>query len=62
MTWAVDIIPSMSKTTNGSVALFVAVDMFTGYIQLKSLKSRKAEELIEAGVSQISTAYNISLP
>ncbi len=41
VTWAVDIIPSMSKTTSGSIALFVAVDMFTGYIQLKALKSRK---------------------
>jgi hypothetical protein len=38
----------MSKTKSGSVALFVAVDMFTGYIQLKPLKSRKAEELIDA--------------
>ena len=54
-----DIIPSMSKTTNGSVALFVAVDMFTGYIQLKALKSRKAEELIEAVRSTIIVPFGI---
>ncbi len=49
----------MSKTTNGSVALFVAVDMFTGYIQLKALKSRKAEELIEAVRSTIIVPFGI---
>ena len=59
VTWAVDIIPSMSKTTNGSIALFVAVDMFTGYIQLKALKSRKAEELIEAVRSTIIVPFGI---
>jgi hypothetical protein len=59
VTWAVDIIPSMSKTTNGSVALFVAVDMFTGYIQLKALKSRKAKELIEAVRSTIIIPFGI---
>ena len=47
-TWAVDIIPSMTITSKGSCAIFLAVDMFTGYIQLKAIKSRKSEELIEA--------------
>jgi hypothetical protein len=49
VTWAVDIIPSMSKTTSGSIALFVAVDMFTGYIQLKALKSRKEGSRVNRG-------------
>jgi hypothetical protein len=49
----------MSKTTNGSVALFVAVDMFTGYIQLRALKSRWAEELIEAVRSTIIVPFGI---
>ncbi len=59
VTWAVDIILSTSKTTAGSVALFVAVDMFTGYIQQKALKSRKAEELIEAVRSTIIIPFGI---
>ncbi len=62
VTWAVDIIPSMSKTTNGSVALFVAVDMFTGLVKgmssqynpgqkrqqraRKSLGTRKIEHIV----------------
>jgi hypothetical protein len=50
----------VSKTTSGSVALFVAVDMFTGYIQLRALKSRKAEELIEAVRSTIIVPFGIS--
>ncbi len=59
VTWAVDIIPSMSKTTAGCVALYVTVDMFTGYIQLKALKSRKAEELIKAVRSTIIIPFGI---
>jgi len=46
--WAVDIIPSMTVTKAGNNALFLAVDMFTGYIQLKALKTRKTDELIQA--------------
>ena len=46
--WAVDIIPSMSTTNNGNNAIFLAVDMFTGYVQLRPIKSRKTEELIQA--------------
>ena len=47
-TWAVDIIPSMTTTKNGNNSIFLAVDMFTGYLQLKPLKSRKTEDLIQA--------------
>jgi len=46
--WAVDIIPSMSNSVNGYTSIFLAIDMFTGYVQLKALKSRKTEELIDA--------------
>jgi len=43
----------MSTTNKGNVAIFLAVDMFTGYIQLKAIKSRKTEDLIEAIKSTI---------
>jgi hypothetical protein len=33
----------MTDTKEGHSALFLAVDMFTGYIQLRPLKSRRAE-------------------
>ena len=57
--WAVDIIPSMSVTKNGFNAIFLAVDMFTGYVQLKPLKSRKAEELIQAVKDTIIIPFGI---
>jgi len=59
VTWAVDIIPSMSHTAKGNSAIFLAVDMFTGYIQLQPLKSRKADELIEAMKSNIILPFGI---
>ena len=59
VTWAVDIIPSMSTTPKGNSAIFLAVDMFTGYVQLKPLKSRKTDELIEAVKSTIILPFGI---
>jgi hypothetical protein len=47
-TWAVDIIPSMTTTPKGNSSIFLAIDMFTGFVQLKALKSRQSSELIEA--------------
>ena len=47
-TWACDLIPSLPKSNNGYNAIFLAVDMFTGYIQLYPIKSRQTLELIEA--------------
>jgi hypothetical protein len=32
--WAVDLIPSLTPTKKGNTTIFLAVDMFTGYIQL----------------------------
>ena len=46
--WAVDIMPNLPKTKHDHTAIFLAVDVFTGYIQLYPLKSRKTPELIEA--------------
>ncbi len=59
VTWAVDIIPSMTTTLKGHSAIFLAVDMFTGYVQLKPLKSRKTDELIEAVKSTIILPFGI---
>jgi len=58
-TWSVDIIPSMSVTKAGNTAIFLAVDMFTGYLQLKAIKSRKTDELIEAIKSTIITPFGV---
>ena len=49
----------MSVTKNGFNAIFLAVDMFTGYVQLKPLKSRKAEELIQAVKDTIIIPFGI---
>jgi hypothetical protein len=59
VTWAVDIIPSLTTTKSGNTAIFLAVDMFTGYVQLKPLKSRKTEELIEAVKATIIQPFGI---
>ncbi len=59
VTWAVDIIPSMTITPKGHSAIFLAVNMFTGYVQLKPLKSRKTDELIEAVNSTIILPFGI---
>ncbi len=47
-TWAKDIIPNMPKTTDGNKAILLAVDLFTGYIQLHLLKEKTTPALIEA--------------
>jgi len=51
VTWAVDIIPYMTTTQKGHSAIFLAVDMFTGYVQLKPLRSKRPDELIESAKS-----------
>lgn len=51
--WAIDIIPNMPETSKKYKAVFLAVDMFTGYVQLAPLESRKTEGLIEAIYSTI---------
>ena len=51
--WACDIIPSLPQSNSGNTAIFLAVDMFTGYIQLQPIKSRQSEHLIEAVLNGI---------
>jgi len=57
VTWACDIIPSLPLTKKGNNAMFLAVDMFTGYIQLAPLKSRTTPDLIEAVLRTIITPF-----
>ena len=58
-TWACDIIPSLPKSEKGYTAMFLAVDMFTGYIQLYPIKSRQTTELIEAVCKCILIPFSI---
>jgi hypothetical protein len=53
VTWACDIIPSMPESQKGHTAIFLAVDMFTGYITLAPLKQRSTTEIISAITSSI---------
>jgi hypothetical protein len=57
--WAVDLIPSLTPTKKGNTTIFLAVDTFTGYIQLKAMTSRKTSELIEAVKATIITPFGI---
>jgi hypothetical protein len=57
-TWSCDIIPSLPKSENGYTAIFLAVDMYTGYIQLCPIKSRQTSELIEAVTRCILTPFS----
>ena len=58
VTWACDIIPSLPETKSGHNAIFLAVDMFTGYIQLAPIKSRTAPALIEAVLETIIRPFS----
>jgi hypothetical protein len=49
----------MTTTPKGHSAIFVAVNMLTGYVQLKPLKSRKTDELIEAVKSTTILPFRI---
>ena len=59
VTWACDIIPSLPQTKGGHNAIFLAVDMFTGYVPLALLKSQKAVDLIEAVKQTIISPFAI---
>jgi len=49
----------MTITPKGNSEIFLAIDMFTGYVQLKPLKSRETHELIEAVKSTIILPFGI---
>jgi hypothetical protein len=51
--WAIDIIPSLPQTESGFTAILLAVDMFTGFVQLTPIKSRSSENLQQAILESI---------
>jgi hypothetical protein len=53
VTWACDIIPSMPESQKGHTAIFLAVDMFTGYVTLAPLKQRTTVDIINAILTSI---------
>ena len=58
-TWAVDLIPNMPLTKDGHRAILVAIDLFTGYIQLHPLKEKTSSALIEGVERTIFSAFGI---
>ena len=57
--WAVDIVPSMPPSNRGNSAIFIAIDMFTTYIQVKAIPSRAGVHLLEAVESCIISPFGI---
>jgi hypothetical protein len=51
--WAVDIIPSLPQTESGFTAILLAVNMFTGFVQITPIKSRSSEHLQQAIIEMI---------
>ena len=58
-TWAVDLMPNMPLTTKGNRVALLAVDLFTGYIQICPMKDRKTETLIDAIKKTIIRPFGI---
>ena len=48
VTWAIDIMPNLPTTVSGNKKAMLAVDMFTGYIQVYAMPDRTAKSLIKA--------------
>ena len=58
-TWAIDLMPNMPLTPNGNKVALLAVDLFTGYIQICPMRNRKTETLIEAIRNTIIKPFGI---
>ena len=48
VTWGVDLIPNMPLSNDNQKVALLAVDLFTGYIQICPMKDRTSQELIKA--------------
>ena len=59
VTWAIDMIPNMPETQNGNKKALLAVDLFTGYIQICPLKDRTSKSIIEAIDSTIIRPFTL---
>jgi hypothetical protein len=58
-TWGIDLIPNLPMSDNGYKAALLAVDLFTGYIQLCPIKDRTTKTLIEAIQKTIINPFGI---
>ena len=52
-TWAVDIITNMPKTQEGNTAIFIAIDMFTNYVQAVPIQSKSTKCIKQALIDTI---------
>ena len=59
VTWAIDLMPSMPPTKSGHTGALLAIDLFTGYIQIHPIKTRRVEDLIEAIEATIIRPFGI---
>ena len=59
VTWGVDLMPNLPPTADGNKAALLAVDLFTGYIQICPLKDKKTKTLIEALEKTIFQPFGI---
>jgi len=58
-TWGVDIIPNLPMSQSGHKAALLAVDLFTGYVQLCPLKDKTTKSLIHAIKTTIINPFTI---
>ena len=58
-TWGVDIIPNLPTSTNGYKAALLAVDLFTGYVQIYPLRDKTTKSLIKAIDRTIMNGFTI---
>ena len=59
VTWAIDLMPSMPKTASGYNGALLAIDLFTGYIQIHPIKHKDVQSLIDAIESTIIRPFGI---
>ena len=58
-TWGVDIIPNLPLSENGYKAALLAVDLFTGYVQIYPLRDKTTKNLIKAIDRTIMNGFTI---
>ena len=59
VTWAIDLMPSMPKTKSGNNGALLDIDLFTGYIQIHTIKHEDVQSLIEVIESTIIRPFGI---
>ena len=59
VTWALDIMPNLPETVSGNQRALLAIDLFTGYIQVCPMPDRTSESLINAINNTIMRPFGI---